>query len=50
MCETVMDTREESLGFDVTYRLDAGRERVVRMDHDPGDRLAIEDGQPVLDH
>jgi uncharacterized protein YcfJ len=45
-----MDIREESLGFDVTYRLDAGRERVVRMDHDPGDWLAIEDGQPVLDH
>ena len=50
VCETVMDTREEPLGFDVTYRLDQGRERVVRMDHDPGDRIALEDGQPVLNH
>lgn len=48
VCKTVVETQEESQGFDVTYRLEGGQERVVRMDRDPGSRIAIEGGQPVL--
>ncbi|MCW8873437.1 glycine zipper 2TM domain-containing protein [Pseudomonadota bacterium] len=47
VCETVRDSHEEQLGFDVTYRLD-GQERVVRMDHDPGNRIATSHGELVL--
>ncbi|MDT8321325.1 MAG: glycine zipper 2TM domain-containing protein [Xanthomonadales bacterium] len=47
-CTTVIDSRKEFVGYDVTYRLD-GEEKVVRMNHKPGDRIAIENGQPVLD-
>ena len=50
VCNTVMETREESLGFDVTYHIDGNPDRVVRMDRDPGDRIAIKDGQPVLNN
>jgi len=46
-CMTVYDTESIPVGFDVTYELD-GAERVVRMDHDPGDRIPVEDGEPVL--
>ncbi|HET6564800.1 MAG TPA: glycine zipper 2TM domain-containing protein [Xanthomonadales bacterium] len=48
VCKTTVETLEEPDGFDVTYRTTDGQERVVRMDHDPGDRVALEDGQPVL--
>jgi uncharacterized protein YcfJ len=47
VCETMQDSHEEHLGFDVTYRLD-GQDRVVRMDHDPGDRIATSNGELVL--
>lgn len=47
VCSTVQDSHEEPAGYDVTYIMD-GEQRVVRMDHDPGDRIAIEDGQLVL--
>ena len=47
VCDTVQDSHEESQGYDVTYQLD-GQERMVHMDHDPGRRIAIENGQPVL--
>ncbi len=47
VCVTVQDTREEPAGYDVTYRLD-GRETVVRTDYDPGKRIALKDGAPVL--
>ncbi len=46
-CETVCDTHQERIGFDVRYRLD-GREDTVRMDHDPGDRIPVREGQLVL--
>jgi len=46
-CETVYNTHKERVGFDVRYRLD-GREQTVRMDHDPGERLPVRDGQVVL--
>jgi len=47
VCDTVQDSREEQQGYDVTYRLD-GQERMVHMDHDPGSKIAVENGQLVL--
>jgi uncharacterized protein YcfJ len=43
-CQTVYDSVEQQAGYDVRYRLD-GVEHTVRMDHDPGDRLPIENGE-----
>jgi len=45
-CSTVMDSVTSQEGFKVTYRLD-GRESVVVMDHDPGKRIRVKDGEPV---
>ena len=47
-CKTVYDTAVKRLGYDVTYRLD-GRQDVVRMDFDPGERIPVKDGKLVLD-
>jgi uncharacterized protein YcfJ len=47
VCETVYDTREVQDGYAVTYELD-GEQHTVRMDHDPGRRIALEDGKPEL--
>jgi uncharacterized protein YcfJ len=46
-CETAHDSRQEQVGYDVTYRLD-GQEKVVRMDYDPGNRIPVENGELVL--
>jgi uncharacterized protein YcfJ len=46
-CETVYDTREEALGYDVTYQFD-GRVQTVRMDEAPAERLPVRDGQVIL--
>lgn len=46
-CETVYDSHKERTGYDVRYRFD-GREETVHMDHDPGQRLPVRDGQVVL--
>lgn len=43
-CETVYDTNEVTRGYDVAYRL-GDNEDTVRMDHDPGDRIPVEDGE-----
>jgi len=48
VCETTQDSRQEQVGYDVTYRLD-GQDKTVRMDHDPGGRIRIENGQPVIE-
>jgi len=42
-CRTVYDNQKSPAGFDVTYMLD-GRQGEVRMDHDPGERIRVEDG------
>ncbi|MEQ1800963.1 MAG: glycine zipper 2TM domain-containing protein [Gammaproteobacteria bacterium] len=47
-CETVRDSSRQQDGYDVTYRLN-GQDQVVHMDHDPGKRIALENGQLVLD-
>ncbi|GAC1452231.1 MAG: glycine zipper 2TM domain-containing protein [Steroidobacteraceae bacterium] len=46
-CTTVYDKSEKQLGYEVRYRLD-GRESTLKMDHDPGDRIAVRDGKLVL--
>ena len=47
VCETVHDEHTEQVGYDVTYEL-RGVQRTVRMDHDPGSRIPLEDGEPVV--
>lgn len=47
-CETVTDTTESIVGYDVKYRLD-GKEGTVRMKKKPGDRIPVKDGKPVVD-
>lgn len=46
-CSTVYDIEERPAGYKVTYEFD-GKTRTAHMDHDPGKRLPIEDGQVVL--
>lgn len=46
-CRTVYDTREEQVGYDVTYLYD-GRKTTVRMDQHPGTRLPVKDGEVLL--
>lgn len=47
VCETVRDQRQEQDGFDVTYRLD-GRDQVVHMAYNPGNRIPVENGVLVI--
>ena len=46
-CRTVYDTHEKQVGYDVRYRLDDA-ESSVKMDHHPGERIPVQDGQLVL--
>lgn len=46
-CHTVTDTQDKLIGYDVSYRL-GDKEGQVRMDHDPGDRIAVKKGKLVL--
>jgi uncharacterized protein YcfJ len=46
-CETVYDSHETQEGYNVRYRL-GDQESSVRMDHDPGERIPVQDGQLVL--
>ena len=48
-CATVYDSSQKSVGYEVRYRLN-GQESTVKMDHDPGDRIPVRDGQLVLDN
>jgi uncharacterized protein YcfJ len=43
-CATVYDKSEKTVGYQVRYRLN-GKEATVRMDHDPGPRIPVHDGQ-----
>jgi len=47
-CETVYDKSEKQVGYSVRYRL-GNQERTIKMNHDPGDRIPVHDGQLVLD-
>jgi uncharacterized protein YcfJ len=42
-CRTEYDSKHETVGYDVRYRLN-DKESVVRMDHDPGSRLPVKGG------
>lgn len=46
-CKTVYDSSTKSLGYDVTYKLEE-KQGVVRMDHNPGQRIPVKNGQLVL--
>ena len=46
-CRTVMDSSQRVVGYDVSYRL-GDSEGKVRMDHQPGERIPVENGQLVL--
>ena len=48
-CATVYDTSARQIGYEVRYRLN-GQEATVRMDHDPGERIPVRDGQLVIEH
>ena len=46
-CRTVYDSTQQADGYEVRYRL-GDQEGTVRMDHAPGRRIAVENGQLVL--
>jgi uncharacterized protein YcfJ len=46
-CKTVYDSSTKTLGYDVTYKL-GDKQGVVRMDHNPGQRIPVENGQLIL--
>jgi uncharacterized protein YcfJ len=46
-CETVYDKSEKTTGYEVHYRL-GDQENTIKMDHDPGERIPVRDGQLVL--
>ena len=46
VCKTVVDVSKRTVGYDVKYRIgDVPGE--VRMDHDPGDTIPLQDGKLV---
>ena len=47
-CRTVSDSSTKVIGYDVTYRL-GDEQGKIRMDHQPGDRIPVQDGQLILD-
>jgi uncharacterized protein YcfJ len=46
-CATTYDTAQQPDGYEVHYKLQ-GREGTVRMDHDPGERIPVKNGELVL--
>ena len=46
-CRTVYDSAEKPDGYQVRYRL-GNHEGSVRMDHDPGNSIPVENGELVL--
>lgn len=46
-CRTEYTNHKKILGYNVTYHL-GEKQGVVRMDHDPGQRIPVKDGQLVL--
>ena len=47
-CATVYDSHKERVGYDVTYQL-GDRTATVRMDHDPGERIPVKNGELLLE-
>lgn len=46
-CKTVDESSEKVVGYNVKYKLD-GQIDTIHMDHDPGSRIPVKDGQLVL--
>jgi uncharacterized protein YcfJ len=46
-CKTTYDSAQQADGYQVRYRL-GDREGTVRMDHDPGRSIPVENGELVL--
>ena len=46
-CETVYDSHEKQVGYDVRYRL-GETEGKIQMDRHPGEKIPVQDGQLVL--
>ncbi len=46
-CETVTESIETTVGYDVKYEFD-GRQQTVRMSRKPGDRIPMKNGKPVI--
>lgn len=46
-CSTVTDTKSRVVGYDVRYVYN-GVTRTTRMDHDPGDRVQVQEGVSVV--
>ena len=46
-CETVYDSKESVVGYQVEYRI-GERTGSVRMDNQPGDKIPLQDGELVL--
>ncbi len=46
-CHTVTDSKQETSGYEVQYRLN-GKTDTVQMDHEPGDRIPVKNGELVL--
>lgn len=46
-CETVYDTSEKIVGYQVDYRI-GEQTGTIRIDHNPGDRIPLQDGQLAL--
>lgn len=47
VCNTVVDVSERTVGYDVRYRI-GETSGEVRMDHDPGNTIPLQDGELVL--
>jgi uncharacterized protein YcfJ len=47
VCETIQESHQEPAGYDVTYLLN-DVEKTVWMQDDPGRRIRIENGKPVI--
>lgn len=46
-CRTVTDTSEKITGYEVRYRY-KDKEDTIRMDHEPGDKIPVKNGELVL--
>ncbi len=46
-CSTEYESHQNIVGYDATYKL-GDKQGVVRMDHDPGQHIPVQNGQLVL--
>ena len=47
VCNTVYDSKQKNVGFDVTYKL-GNKQDVVRLTYNPGKQIPVENGQLVI--